>query len=115
MVSLRQGRLERNAALIANAWHFGSDFAGTVAVLIGLVLVAAGVPGGDSVAAIFVAVIVLVAAVRLARGNVDVLMDRAPSGLAGADRARGAGASPGWPRCARCAFARRAARALPTS
>lgn len=83
MVSFRQGRLERNAALIANAWHFGSDFAGTVAVLIGLVLVAAGVPGGDSVAAIFVAVIVLVAAVRLARGNVDALMDRSPSGLAG--------------------------------
>jgi len=82
MVSLRQGRLERNAALIANAWHFGSDFAGTVAVLIGLVLVAAGVPGGDSVAAIFVAVIVLVAAVRLARGNIDALMDRSPSGLA---------------------------------
>jgi cation diffusion facilitator family transporter len=83
MVSFRQGRLERNAALMANAWHFGSDFAGTVAVLIGLVLVAAGVPGGDSVAAIFVAVIVLVAAVRLGRGNVDALMDRSPSGLAG--------------------------------
>jgi divalent metal cation (Fe/Co/Zn/Cd) transporter len=83
-VSLRQGRRQRNAALMANAWHFGSDFAGTVAVLVGLGLAAAGVPGGDSVAAIFVAVIVLVAAVRLGRGNVDVLMDRAPSGLAGA-------------------------------
>jgi cation diffusion facilitator family transporter len=83
VVSLRQGRIEHNAALIANAWHFGSDFAGTVAVLIGLGLAAAGVPGGDSVAAIFVAAIVLVAAVRLARGNVDALMDRSPSGLAG--------------------------------
>jgi cation diffusion facilitator family transporter len=82
-VSLRQGRRQRNAALMANAWHFGSDFAGTVAVLIGLGLAAAGVPGGDSVAAIFVAVIVLVAAVRLGRGNVDALMDRAPSGLIG--------------------------------
>ena len=82
-VSLRTGRRQRNAALIANAWHFGSDFAGTVAVLIGLGLAAAGVPGGDSVAAIFVAVIVLIAAVRLGRGNVDVLMDRAPSGLTG--------------------------------
>jgi cation diffusion facilitator family transporter len=82
-VSLRTGRRQRNAALIANAWHFGSDFAGTVAVLIGLGLAAAGVPGGDSVAAIFVAVIVLFAAVRLGRGNVDVLMDRAPSGLIG--------------------------------
>ncbi|HEY2789583.1 MAG TPA: cation diffusion facilitator family transporter [Gaiellales bacterium] len=82
-VSLRTGRRQRNAALVANAWHFGSDFAGTVAVLAGLGLAAAGVPGGDSVAAIFVAVIVLAAAVRLGRGNVDVLMDRAPSGLTG--------------------------------
>lgn len=82
-VSLRQGRRQRNAALMANAWHFGSDFAGTVAVLVGLGLAAAGVPGGDSVAAIFVAAIVLVAAVRLGRGNIDALMDRAPSGLTG--------------------------------
>ncbi len=79
-VSLRIGR-RGNAALIANAWHFASDFAGTCAVLIGLVLVAAGVQGGDSVAAVFVAALVLVAAARLARVNVDVLMDRAPSGL----------------------------------
>jgi cation diffusion facilitator family transporter len=82
-LSLRQGRRDRNAALIANAWHFGSDFIGTVAVLIGLGLAAAGIPGGDSVAGIFVAAIVLVAAIRLAAGNVDVLMDRAPSGQAG--------------------------------
>jgi cation diffusion facilitator family transporter len=80
-VSLRTGRRQRNAALIANAWHFGSDFAGTLAVLAGLGLAAAGVPGGDSVAAIFVAAIVLVAALSLGHGNVDVLMDRAPSGL----------------------------------
>jgi cation diffusion facilitator family transporter len=82
-LSLRQGRRERNAALIANAWHFGSDFIGTLAVLAGLGLAALGVPGGDSVAAIFVAAIVLVAAIRLAANNVDVLMDRAPSGQAG--------------------------------
>ncbi len=82
-VSLREGRRGRNAALIANAYHFGSDFAGTVAVLIGLVLVSAGVAGGDAWAALFVAVLVLVAAVRLGVGNVHVLMDRAPIGLAG--------------------------------
>lgn len=82
-LSLRGGRLERNAALIANAWHFASDFAGTLAVLVGLGLVAVGVPAGDSAAAIFVAAIVLVGAVRLARQNVDALMDRTPSGVAG--------------------------------
>jgi divalent metal cation (Fe/Co/Zn/Cd) transporter len=82
-MSLRRGRIDRNAALLANAWHFGSDFAGTLAVLVGLGLVAAGVPAGDSLAAIFVAVIVLVGALRLARQNIDALMDRTPSGVAG--------------------------------
>jgi cation diffusion facilitator family transporter len=81
--SLRVGRRERNSALIANALHFASDFGGSLAVLIGLLLVRAGVHGGDSVAAIVVAAIVLVGAGRLARGNIDVLMDRAPSGTSG--------------------------------
>jgi cation diffusion facilitator family transporter len=81
-VSLREGRRGRNAALIASAYHFASDFAGTLAVLAGLTLVAAGVQSGDAWAALFVAALVLAAAVRLAAGNVDVLMDRAPLGAA---------------------------------
>jgi cation diffusion facilitator family transporter len=81
MVSLRVGQRERNAALLASAWHFASDFAGTTAVLIGLVLVRAGYPRGDAVAALTVAVLVLIAAARLAAQNIDALMDRAPSGL----------------------------------
>jgi len=80
-VSVRTGRQERNAALLANAWHFASDFAGTTAVLAGMVLVAAGFPRADALAALAVAVLVLVAAGRLAAQNIDVLMDRAPSGL----------------------------------
>jgi divalent metal cation (Fe/Co/Zn/Cd) transporter len=50
-----------------------------VAVLVGLLLVRAGYQGADSVAALFVSVLVLVAAGRLMRRNVDVLMDRAPA------------------------------------
>jgi divalent metal cation (Fe/Co/Zn/Cd) transporter len=65
--------------LLSNAVHFGSDFAGSLAVLIGLVAVSAGWPAGDSVAALFVAALVLSAALRLMRRNVDVLMDRAPA------------------------------------
>jgi len=80
-VSMRIGQRERNAALLASAWHFISDFAGTTAVIIGLVLVSAGYPRGDAVAALAVATLVLVAATRLAAQNVDALMDRAPSGL----------------------------------
>ena len=77
-VSWRASRRYRSAALSSNALHFASDLAGSVAVLIGLLLARAGHPSGDSVAALFVAVLVLLAASRLARGNVDVLMDRAP-------------------------------------
>jgi cation diffusion facilitator family transporter len=82
-VSARAGRRYRSAALMANAWHFASDFAGTLAVILGLTLVAAGVPAGDPVAALFVAALVTAAAVRLAARNADALMDRAPTGLSG--------------------------------
>lgn len=80
--SRRAGTRERSSALMANALHFASDFAGTLAVLIGLLLVRAGLQGADSVAAVLVAAIVLIAAARLGVRNVDVLMDRAPSGAA---------------------------------
>jgi cation diffusion facilitator family transporter len=78
MVSLRGARLYRSDALFANALHFGSDFAGTIAVLAGLVAAAFGVPAGDSIAALFVSGLVVAAAFRLAGRNVDVLMDRSP-------------------------------------
>ncbi len=77
-ISLRTARLYRSDALQANALHFGSDFAGTLAVLAGLVAAALGFPAGDSIAALFVSGLVVVAAVRLASRNVDALMDRSP-------------------------------------
>ena len=78
MVSLRGARLYRSDALLANALHFGSDFAGTLAVLAGLIAAALGFQAGDSIAALFVSGLVVAAAVRLAGRNVDVLMDRSP-------------------------------------
>jgi cation diffusion facilitator family transporter len=78
VVSLRAGRRHRSDALLANALHFGSDLVGTLAVLAGLCAVALGFHDGDSIAALFVAVLVIVAAGRLLRRNVHVLMDRAP-------------------------------------
>jgi cation diffusion facilitator family transporter len=77
-VSFRAGRRYGSAALQANALHFASDLAGSVAVLLGLVAARAGYHWADSAAALFVAALVLVAAVRLMRLNVDVLMDRVP-------------------------------------
>jgi cation diffusion facilitator family transporter len=79
IVSARASRRYASAALASNALHFGSDLVGSVAVLVGLLLVRAGHPGADSLAALLVAVLVLVAAGRLMRRNVDVLMDRAPA------------------------------------
>ncbi len=77
IASYRTGRRHGSAVLVANAVHFGSDLLGTLAVLAGLIAARAGLPEGDSLAALFVAVIVVAAAVRLMRRNVDVLMDRA--------------------------------------
>ncbi|HUI37348.1 MAG TPA: cation diffusion facilitator family transporter [Gaiellaceae bacterium] len=76
--SYRVGRQYGSAALQANALHFASDLAGSGAVLLGLLAARAGYHWADSAAALFVAALVLVAAARLMRVNVDVLMDRVP-------------------------------------
>jgi cation diffusion facilitator family transporter len=75
-VSFRMSRRYKSPAFAANALHFASDLAGSFAVLIGLVLVSAGQRWADSAAALFVAVLVVLAALRLAKQSVDVLMDR---------------------------------------
>jgi cation diffusion facilitator family transporter len=76
-LSLRAGRRYRSDALLANALHFGSDLAGTLAVLAGLAAAALGFPEGDSIAALFVSGLVILAAARLLWRNVGILMDRA--------------------------------------
>lgn len=86
-VSRRASRRYRSAALASNALHFGSDLVGSFAVLAGLLLARSGYPNGDSIAALFVAVLVLGAAGRLIKANVDVLMDRAPAAAEAAARA----------------------------
>ena len=79
IISWRASLRYRSPALAANALHFGSDLGGSGAVLVGLVLVRAGYARADSAAALFVAVLVMLAAARLMQRNVDVLMDRAPA------------------------------------
>ncbi|HEX6761983.1 MAG TPA: cation-efflux pump [Gaiellaceae bacterium] len=85
-VSWRASHRYSSAALASNALHFGSDLAGSVAVLVGLLVARAGYANGDSVAALFVAVLVVAAAIRLMRGNIDVLMDRVPADAESAAR-----------------------------
>ena len=87
LVSMQAARRFASAALASNALHFGSDLLGTLAVFGGLLAVHAGWPAGDSLAALFVAFLVVTAAARLIRRNVDVLMDRAPVDAVRAARA----------------------------
>jgi cation diffusion facilitator family transporter len=79
VVSYRAASAFQSPALLSNALHFGSDLVGSLAVVAGLVAARAGFPQGDSIAGLFVAGLVVLAASRLIRRNVDVLMDRAPA------------------------------------
>jgi cation diffusion facilitator family transporter len=94
VVLWRASRRYRSPALAASALHFASDLAGSGAVLVGLVLVSQGYARADSAAALFVAVLVTLAAARLMKRNVDVLMDRAPADAEEAARAAIAGIEP---------------------
>ncbi len=76
----------KSQALEADALHFSSDIYSSAAVLLGLVFVRLDVPGADAVAALVVAVFILLAGYRLGKRTIDVLVDRAPVGIA--DRAK---------------------------
>src|ERR1700722_14713650 len=79
VISLRTARRYGSPALRSNAFHFAGDLAGSVAVLVGLLLVRAGFAQGDALAALAIAAIVFVAAGRLIAENANVLMDRTPA------------------------------------
>jgi cation diffusion facilitator family transporter len=79
VVSLRTARRFRSAALRSNAFHFAGDMAGSLAVLVGLLLVRNGFVQGDAVAALVIAAIIFAAAGRLITENANVLMDRTPA------------------------------------
>jgi cation diffusion facilitator family transporter len=79
IVSMRAARRWQSPAFATSAVHFASDLAGSSAVLVGLVAARAGYEDGDAIAALFVAALVVLAASRLIRQNVDVLMDRVPA------------------------------------
>lgn len=96
VVTLSRAAARHNsAALRASALHFVSDGMGTIAVIAGLVLVAAGFERGDPIAALVVAVLVVLAAGRLIAENANVLMDRAPAGVEQRVRDAAAAAEPG--------------------
>jgi cation diffusion facilitator family transporter len=77
-VAVVAARREDSPTLRSNVAHFAADIAGSLLVLAGLLATRAGFHDGDSVAALLVAAIVFVTAVRLIAPNANVLMDRAP-------------------------------------
>ncbi len=79
LVSQRNARRYQSTALRANSFHFAGDIAGSIAVLVGLILVRAGFEDGDAIAALIVAMIIFAAAGRLLFENTQVLMDSAPA------------------------------------
>ena len=78
VVSRRNARRYHSAALRSNSFHFASDVAGAVAVLVGLIVVRTGFQDGDAIAALIVAVIIFATAGRLLFENAQVLMDTVP-------------------------------------
>jgi len=92
--SWRGARRHSSPALAAGALHFAGDLAGTLAVIVGLILVEAGYPVADALAALVVAVLVLVASGRLMLRNADILLDRAPAAATRAARTAIAGLGP---------------------
>lgn len=76
----KTARETHSQALEADALHFSSDVLGSIAVMVGLGLIALGYTWGDAAAAIGVAVMIALLGIRLARSTVETLLDRAPDG-----------------------------------
>lgn len=78
----RVAKETHSQALEADALHFKSDIYTSLAVIFGLFLTSLGIKEADPAAAIIVAIFVAFASYRLGRRTIDVLMDKAPDGLA---------------------------------
>jgi cation diffusion facilitator family transporter len=76
---LRVAKKHNSAALEADALHFSTDIWSSTVVLFGLIAYQLlGWYAADSIAALFVAVIVLYVSYQLGRKSIDVLLDKSP-------------------------------------
>lgn len=76
----RVAKATSSEALAADALNFSSDMWSSLAVLAGLGAAWLGYPAADSIAALIVAAVMMVAAVRLGKRTLDTLLDAAPGG-----------------------------------
>ena len=95
LIARRSALKYGSAALRSNSFHFASDVGGSVAVLVGLIVVRAGFHNGDAIAALIVAGFIFTAAGRLIFENGQILMDSAPADAQAAARDAIASLSPG--------------------
>jgi cation diffusion facilitator family transporter len=79
---MRVAKETGSQALEADALHFQTDIWSSAVVLAGLFCVLFGIKGADSVAALFVALIVIKVGWDMGRRTFDVLIDTAPAGIA---------------------------------
>ena len=90
VILIRAARSERSEALRAGALNIATDVGTAAVVLVSLALTGAGFEKADAIGGLVVAVAVAVAAYRLGRRSVDVLMDSAPAArLAAIEEAAG--------------------------
>ncbi len=78
VVLARAARRDRSDALRAGALNIATDVGTALIALTSLIFTRAGFRDADAIGSLFVAAAVAVAAYRLGRRSVDVLMDRAP-------------------------------------
>lgn len=76
----RVAKATSSEALAADALNFTSDMWSSFAVLLGLAAAWLGYPAADSIAALIVAAVMMVAAFRLGQRTLDTLLDAAPGG-----------------------------------
>jgi cation diffusion facilitator family transporter len=82
----RVAKATSSEALAADALNFASDMWSSFAVLIGLAAAWLGHSAADSIAALIVAAVMMVAALRLGKRTFDTLLDAAPGGATEAIR-----------------------------
>lgn len=77
--SAKVGKEINSDAIIADAWHHRSDAFSSIAALVGIVGSRFGIAFMDPVAALFVALLIFRAGIKIYRKAVSTLMDTAPS------------------------------------
>jgi cation diffusion facilitator family transporter len=75
---IRTGRLTRSTSLVSDGYHTLSDAFSSVAVLVGLALIKMGYPWMDTLAALFIAVIILRWGFVIGYNAINVLMGASP-------------------------------------